>query len=87
MKIVLFDQRKSFFFGKCFLLQGVNCATKWNKTLNVGYVPFLPKCKSLKDISNTVFALQKSTPAPSFSKIEQYLGITGPKTPLFESFS
>ena len=87
MKIGLFDQRKTFFLGKFFLLQGVNCAKKWNKTVNFGYVPFLPKCKSLKDISNTVFALQKSTPALSFSKIEQYLVITGLKTLLFESFS
>ena len=40
-------------FSSIFGFPVVNWAPKWTKTINIGRVPFEPKCKILKDFSNS----------------------------------
>ena len=61
--LTLFDIPKDVVFVEVLVLSNifgfpmVNWAPKWTKTVNFGCVPFEPKFKVLKDLSNTVFFL------------------------------
>ena len=61
--LVLFDSHKDvvsgkfLFFGNILGFPGVNCAQKWTKSINFGYVPFPLQRLILKDYSESVFVL------------------------------
>ena len=42
-------------FSNIFGFPAVNWAPKWTKTVNIGCIPFEPKCENLKDFSNSVY--------------------------------
>ena len=63
-------------FSNIFGFPAVHWAPKRNKTVNFGCFPFI-----LKDFSNTLLVLLKTTSGQNFSKIKQYLGEQGPKKP------
>ena len=66
--------REILVFSNIFGFSAVNWASKWNKTVSFGWLPFKLKFKNLKDIPSTVFSLLKTTSGQNFSKIKQYLG-------------
>ena len=55
-------------------LAGIKLGPKMDQKCKLRCVPFEPNFKILKDFSNTVFVLLKTTSGQSFSKIKQYLG-------------
>ena len=77
---MLFDIPKDVDFVKILVFRNifgfpvVDCAPKWNKTVNFGCLPFTQKFKNLKDFLNTVFFLLETTSGQNFSKTEQCLG-------------
>ena len=61
LEVMLLDSAEGAVFGEILIFAnifdftGQNKAQNWNKTVNIGYVPFEEKLKILKNSSNTVF--------------------------------
>ena len=84
--LTLFDIPKDVVFVEVLVLSNifgfpmVNWAPKWTKTVSFGCVPFEPKFKVLKDLSNTVFFfIGRLLLAKISARLNSIWGSKGPK--------
>ena len=89
--LTLFDSAKDvvfaeiLFFGNILVFRRINWAQIWTKTINFGYIPFLPKLKFLNFFWNSVFVILTTTSSLAssdyFNLIWLYLWEQAPKSP------